>query len=105
MNANNLMLLWVLALTIVSQAITLAVQMIRGGFRMGRLTKELELDVPANELDDRLREAKMRLALLGFKRDGETDRYIQPGMAVKGSVEFTHAKTKKQLTLATTPRG
>jgi hypothetical protein len=88
-----------IGLVLASQMAAWLFGLARGGFKVGRLTRTIELPVSQDRLSSFLDVARRRLEELGFQRAEAEGQYIQSG-AVQGVLaSFTHAKTRKALTL------
>lgn len=88
-----------IGLVLASQIAAWLFGLARGGFKVGRLARTIELPVSQDRLASFLDLAHRRLEELGFRPGDAEGEFIQSG-AVQGVLaSFTHAKTKKALTL------
>jgi hypothetical protein len=89
-----------IGLVMASQIAAWLFGLMRGGFKFGRLARTLDFSLGKSQLPGFLETAHRRLAELGF-RPGETaGQFIQAGALPGVLASFTHAKTRKALTLA-----
>jgi len=88
-----------IGLVIASQVAAWLVGLARGGFKFGRLAKTVELAVSKDRLSSFLDTAHRRLEELGFRPGESAGQFIQSGAVPGVLTSFTHAKTKKALTL------
>lgn len=88
-----------IGLVIASQVAAWLVGLVRGGFKVGRLAKTIELAVSKDQLPSFLDTAHRRLEELGFRPGESAGQFIQSGAVPGVLTSFTHAKTKKALTL------
>ena len=88
-----------LGLVVASQAAAWLFGLVRGGFKAGRLARTLVLPVSKNLLAGFLDTAHRRLQELGFRPGESEGQFIQAGAVPGVLTSFTHAKTKKELTL------
>jgi len=88
-----------IGLVIASQVAAWLVGLVRGGFKVGRLAKTVELPVSKDRLSLFLDTAHRRLEELGFRPGESAGQFIQSGAVPGVLTSFTHAKTKKALTL------
>jgi hypothetical protein len=88
-----------IGLVIASQVAAWLFGLVRGGFKVGRLAKTIELPVSKDQLSSFLDTARRRLEELGFRPGEAADQFIQSGAVPGVLTSFTHAKTKKALTL------
>ncbi len=88
-----------IGLVIASQLAAWLFGVVRGGFKVGRLARTLVLPVRKNLLPGFLETARGRLRELGFQPGESEGRFIQSGALPGVLTSFTHAKTKKALTL------
>jgi hypothetical protein len=89
-----------IGLVIASQVAAWVVGLVRGGFKVGRLAKTIEVPVSKDQLSSFLDTAHRRLEELGFQPGEATGQFIQSGAVPGVLTSFTHAKTKKALTFA-----
>jgi len=73
--------------------------LVRGGFKVGRLARTIELPANKTRLPELLNTAHRRLEELGFAPGASAGQFIQTGTIPGVLTSFTHAKTKKSLTL------
>jgi hypothetical protein len=88
-----------IGLVIASQVAAWLVGLVRGGFKVGRLAKTIELSVGKDQLPAFVETAHRRLEELGFRPGESAGQFIQSGAVPGVLASFTHAKTKKALTL------
>ena len=88
-----------IGLVIASQVAAWLVGLVRGGFKVGRLAKTIELSVSKDRLPLILDTAHRRLGELGFRPGEAAGQFVQSGAMPGILASFTHAKTKKALTL------
>ena len=88
-----------IGLVIASQVAAWAFALARGGFKVGRLARSLQLPVSSSQLPGFLDTAHRRLEELGFQRGESEGQFTQSGAVPGVLASFTHAKTKKALTL------
>jgi hypothetical protein len=88
-----------IGLVIASQVAAWLFGLVRGGFKVGRLAKTVDLSVNKDQLPSFLETAHRRLEELGFRTGESAGQFIQSGSVPGVLTSFTHAKTKKALTL------
>ena len=88
-----------IGLVIMSQVAAWLFGLVRGGFKLGRLARAIELSVSKSQLPGFLDTAHRRLEELGFRTGESAGQFIQSGAVPGVLTSFTHAKTKKALTL------
>jgi len=66
-----------------------------GGFKIGRLAREIELTVPRDQLPAYLATVHHRLAALGFTGGESPGSFVQKGSSMGDLGSSTHAKTHK----------
>jgi hypothetical protein len=89
-----------IGLVIMSQVAAWLFGLVRGGFKLGRLARTVPLPVSKSQLPGFLDTAHRRLEELGFQRGESEGQFIQSGAVPGVLTSFTHAKTRKALTLA-----
>lgn len=93
-----------IGLVIASQVAAWLVGLVRGGFKVGGLAKTIELSLGQDRLAAFLETAHRRLDELGFRPGATPGQFIQSGAVPGMLASFTHAKTKKALTLTVEER-
>jgi len=88
-----------IGLVIASQLAAWLVGLVRGGFRVGRLEKTMELRINGDEFPTPLDTAHWRLEELEFRPGENVGQFIKSGVVAGALTSFTHAKTKKAFTL------
>ena len=91
----------VLCFGLVGAGIVLSVvlNIVFGGFTVGKITRGLEVAVPHEQLPAYLERMNQRLGELGFQADGATGAFIQRGEQAGIPTSHTHAKSPKRLEL------
>ena len=91
----------VLCFGLVGAGIVLSVvlNIVFGGFTVGKITRRLEVALPHEQLPAYLQRMNQRLGELGFLADGATGAFIQRGEQVGIPTSHTHAKSPKMLEL------
>lgn len=79
--------------------LSLVLNIVFGGFTVGKITRRLEVAVPQEQLPPYLARVNQRLGKLGFQADGATGAFIQRGEQVGVPTSHTHAKSPKLLEL------
>jgi len=79
--------------------LSLVLNIVFGGFTVGKITRGLEVALPHEQLPAYLDRMNQRLGELGFKVDGATGAFIQRGEQVGIPTSHTHAKSPKMLEL------
>ena len=93
-----------IVLVIAGQIAAWLISLVRGGFKVGRLARTLEVSLSQSQLPDFLDTAHRRLEELQFRPAETGGQFIQSGAAQGVLTSFTHAKTKKTLTLTVRDR-
>src|SRR5688500_16571956 len=75
-----------------------------GGFKFGALKKTVKLVLPTAESSLFLERFERRLREIGFVPGATAGHYLQSGSVHGDLTTFTHAKTKKLLTILVTDR-
>jgi hypothetical protein len=88
-----------IGLVVASQVVAWLFGLVRGGFKVGRLARSIESPVSRSGLPAFLETAHRRLEELGFRPGDSAGQFIQSGAIPGVLTSFTHAKTKKSLTL------
>ncbi len=96
----NLPFILSFGLVIVAGILSLASAIIFGGFKFGSLEKRIALALTPAEKDEFVQRFHRRIAELGFQPGGVEGQFVQGFVGIEGGLAFTHAKTKKQMTLA-----
>jgi hypothetical protein len=100
MTMQNKFTLLSFGLVFVSLVLSWVGSIMFGGFKIGRLARQVELAVDRNQTAAFLDRFHRRLAELGFKAGAATGQFLQGGAEFGNMSSFTHAKTKKQLEIA-----
>jgi len=88
-----------IGLVMASQVAAWLFGLVRGGFKVGRLARTFELPMSKSRLAGFLETARRRLEELGFRPGESAGQFIQSGAVPGVLTSFTHAKTRKALTL------
>ena len=91
-----------LALSIVSQILSVLISAAISGFKIGSLRKTIEVEVRELELEEFRTRFNERLLELGFRGSSNDGEFIQHG-EVNDLSSFTHARTKKLLKVEFNP--
>jgi len=83
-------------LVVVGLVLSLVLNIIFGGFTVGKITRRLDVGVPADQLQAFLARMYQRLAELGFQGEGP-GVYFQRGAQFGVPTSYTHAKSAKRL--------
>jgi hypothetical protein len=73
--------------------------LVAGGFKIGRLERRVKFALPRDELGKFYERFNRRLTEIGFRPGEGVGRFLQSGSDSGDLSSFTHAKTKKQLTI------
>ena len=94
-----------IGLVVCAQVLSIVVALVLGGFRCGRLKRILEVEVSAMSKASFLETLRSRITELGFVKGKMEWQFIQAGAAMGSPSSFTHAGTKKMLTVAPEEHG
>ena len=88
-------------LVALSMALSFAVGIVLGGFKVGSLRRQIQVEVPTAEFNFFWGQAYHRMSELGFVPEAQPGCYLQSGATFMDFTSYTHAKTKKRLTVET----
>jgi hypothetical protein len=80
--------------------LAIALNVVFGGFKVGKLSRRLELVLPAVQLAAFVERFRHRLAELGFQPGPVAGQYVQSGAQFGNLASHTHAKSPKLLEIA-----
>jgi hypothetical protein len=86
-----------LVLVVVGMVLGIVLNIIFGGFKIGKLLRRLEVAVTHEQFPTFLARMNQRLAELGFQADGAAGPYSQRGQTIGVPTSHTHAKAPKVL--------
>jgi len=89
-----------LGLIVAGIVLGIILNIIFGGFKVGKLKRQLELTVPHEQFPTFLARMNQRLVELGFEAEGQAGPYLQRGEQIGVPTSHTHAKTPKVLEFA-----
>jgi hypothetical protein len=93
------------ALVIAGLVVSWVMALVLGGFKIGSLERRIELTLDRAGLSRFLEQFHRRVAELGFQPGSVAGQFFQGGIGIEPLAAFTHAKTKKQLTLTVHEHG
>lgn len=84
-------------LVIASMVLSWVLNIVFGGFKIGRLARSIQLAVPREQLAAFMDLFQRRVAELGFRSGRAAGEFLQGGSEFLNLSSHTHAKTRKQL--------
>jgi hypothetical protein len=87
------------ALVIANMVLSWITAMVVGGFKVGSLERRVAFEVPQGDLAPFLDRFHWRIAELGFRPENVPGHFVQGGVEFHVLGGYTHAKTRKQLTI------
>jgi hypothetical protein len=90
-----------MGLVAAGMALSFALAIVLGGFKVGSLRREMTIEVPAADFATFWTQAYQRIMALGFAAEETAGHFVQGGASFLNPQSHTHAKTKKRLTVET----
>jgi hypothetical protein len=90
-----------MGLVAAGMALSFVLGLALGGFKVGSLRREMQIEVPAADFATFWTQAYQRIMSLGFGAGEAAGHFVQGGASFLNPRSHTHAKTRKRLTVET----